>query len=456
MRNMKKWLAVLMAAICVVSTAACGNKSETPDSQKEQDKTGDERKEPVVLRIWGGVPEEAGPKESIANFNKAFKDKGIQAEYVYFVNDDTGNLKLETALLSGNGVDVYMTYGLANLQKRATGNMAYDMSDLIKRDGFDMKGMFTDAVESYYVDGKPYAVPTKKDQYGLVLNKDMFDEAGIEIPTDWTYDEFRDICKRLTHGEGQDKVYGMFWNSQSDLTWMINYFTMRALGGDPLYKEGGKEANITDPINVQATQLVYDTMNVDKTAPTHTDAVTQKMTQEGMFLAGRTAMTIGPWIVRSIKNTDEYPHDFETAFAPYPVPEKGADSYAYGGFGDLVCINPKSENVEAAWEYVKWYATEGMMPLVKGGRVPAANTYDEEEVTNAFLSGAEDLFDLESTKRVMIAAPDKTYAISNYSNKLPEINQKLKEQMEAILTDRVSVQEGLQKVQEFANKALSE
>ena len=155
--------------------------------------------------MWGGVPAEAGPQQVCDNFNELYKDKGIQVEYERFVNDDTGNLKLETNLLSGTGVDIYMTYTPDVLAKRAGGNMALDLSELMARDGFDLTTYFGTMAESFYVDGKPYSVPTKLDQYGIVINKDMFDEAGIPVPTDWTYDEFREIAKKLTHGEGQDR-----------------------------------------------------------------------------------------------------------------------------------------------------------------------------------------------------------------------------------------------------------
>ena len=89
---MKKWLSMLMAAVLLVTAAAA-----LADDV-------------ITLRVWGGVPAEAGPQASIDLFNEAFKDKGIQAEYERFVNDDTGNLKLETSLLAGNDVDLYMTY----------------------------------------------------------------------------------------------------------------------------------------------------------------------------------------------------------------------------------------------------------------------------------------------------------------------------------------------------------
>ena len=105
---------------------------------------------------------------------------------------------------------------------------------------------------------------------------------------------------------------------------------MQTLGGDLLYHADGT-ANVNDPVNVAAIELVNNMMNVDHTAPTHTDSVTQKLSQEGMFITGKSAMTIGPWMVRSIKDRDNYPHDFKTAFAPYPTID-GVRTYTQGGY----------------------------------------------------------------------------------------------------------------------------
>lgn len=462
MKLKKVWSILLAGSIAVSVLAGCaggnggagsggaGQSAGSASGSGEPAKSG----ETVTLRVWGGVPPEAGPQKSVEDFNEAFKDKGIQAEYERFVNDDTGNLKLETSLLSGSDVDLYITYTPAVLQKRASGSMALDLTELIERDKFDITGIFGEMAKAYYIDGKPYAIPTKLDQYGIVINKTMFDEAGIEVPTEWTVDEFREIAKKLTHGDGPDKVYGMFWNSQQDLLYPFNYISVQTLGGDPLYKSGGKEANCNDPVNVKAVGLVNDMMNVDKTSPTHTDSVTQKLSQEGMFLTGKSAMTVGPWMVRSIKDTAQYPHDFVTAFAPYPVAESGQRKYTQGGYGDLLCINPKSQNIDAAWEYLKWYATEGMLPVVSGGRVPAANTYSADDVTAAFLSGAEKLFDSESAKKVLIT-PVTNYAVPSVTTKLPEINKILQEELENIYTGKQTVQQGLDKAQERANEQLA-
>ena len=73
----------------------------------------------------------------------------------------------------------------------------------------------------------------------MVVNKTMFDEAGIEVPTEWTYDEFLDVCAKLTHGEGSDKVYGVFWNSQQDMAQYAQFMIQQTLGGDNMYNADG-------------------------------------------------------------------------------------------------------------------------------------------------------------------------------------------------------------------------
>lgn len=447
---MKKFLSVLLASLALATMfSGCSQKnSDTGDNSSGKSK------ETVTLRIWGGVPPEAGPQASVDLFNKQFKDKGIQAEYERFVNDDTGNMKLETSLLAGSDVDLYMTYTPDLMAKRAKGGMALDLSKYIEKDKFDMEKSFGSMTKSTYIDGKPYSLPTKLDQYGIVINKSMFDAAGITVPTEWTYDEFRDIAKKLTKGEGQNKVYGFFWNSQQDLTYPMSYFAAQTLGGDVYYKNGGKESNFDNPVIKQTLELMNNMMNVDKSSPTHVDSVTQKLSQEGMFITGKAAMTIGPWIVRSLKDTAKYPHDFVTAFAPYPVAEKGQRNYAQGGLGDMLCINPKSKNTDAAWEFAKWYATEGMLPLVSGGRVPSYTGFDSEKVVNTYISGAEKLFDVQSTKDCLIT-PKKNQAVTSITTKLPEIKKIYTEEVEALLTNKKTIDQCLTDAKKRADEQLA-
>ena len=466
---MKKWVSALIACSMAVATVGCSStntvqpggevankQTETKDSSSTQTSSQPTTsKETVTLRVWGGVPEEAGPQASVDLFNEQFKDKGIQAEYIRFVNDDTGNLKLETTLLGGEGIDIYISYGKSQLAKRMEGNMALDLTPYMERDGFDVTGIFGDIVESYTLEDKYYGIPTKLDQYGILINKDMFDAAGIAVPTQWTYSEFRDIAKQLTSGEGLDKTYGMFLNTQQDILGPFTYFMTQSTGGDWMYTADGSASNFEDPLIKETLQLVYDMMNVDQSVPSHVDSVTQKLTQESLFLSGKAAMSIGPWIIRNIKDTTNYPHDFVTALAPYPLADSGEQVYNQGGVGDIISINPKSANIEAAWEYVKWYATEGMLPVSAGGRIPLANTYVSEDVTAAILTNAEHLFDEQSLTDVMVT-PKGNYALQMITDRVNEITQVFKEEVEAVLSDRKTVDAATADAKNRADKILAE
>ena len=108
---MKRSIAFLLSLLMIISClAACGQSAETPTDSPaanvtnppaDSGNTSEEVKgewygnadgTPITLKIWGGIQPEYGYTEAIANFNKEFASKGIQAEYVRYVNDTDGNL----------------------------------------------------------------------------------------------------------------------------------------------------------------------------------------------------------------------------------------------------------------------------------------------------------------------------------------------------------------------------
>lgn len=119
----RKHISILLVLVLTITLlTGCGTTKNTPASeatatpapsattQKEQPK------ETATLRFWGGIPPESGPARVVNSFNEAYRDKGIQVEYERFVNDDQGNLKLETSLMAGNEVDIYVNYATFRLQ----------------------------------------------------------------------------------------------------------------------------------------------------------------------------------------------------------------------------------------------------------------------------------------------------------------------------------------------------
>ncbi len=94
-----------------------------------------------------------------------------------------------------------------------------------------------------------------------------------------------------------------------------------------------------------------------------------------------------------------------------------------------------------------------MIPVVEGGRVPAANTYNPEEVAKAFLNGAEDHIDLDSAMKILITPADN-YAVPSITNHIAEVKKVATEELEKIFIGQQTVEEGMAKAKERADALL--
>lgn len=445
----KSFTGILTAALIFffVSLAACRN-----GVLESEDQAGKTAK--VLLHVWGNQPlNEFLP--IINAFEEEYKDIEI-VYHVYQASDAAQNLKLETNLLSGgSNVDLYFTYTTQALSKRVKGKMALDLSKLCERDHFDMEKNFTENVTKFYYGQKPYSVPTTVGKMGIILNKDMFDAAGIEIPTDWDFEEFREICQRLTRGEGSDKVYGVFWNTQANPSEALLHLALPTLGGDPLYKNGGQKSNLADPVLISALELMDETMNIDGSAPDYKESEIRKLSMEEMFFGEHCAMTVGAWMYGTATNTEDYPHDFVTAFAPWPVADKNERNYTQGSFGGHMSINPNSQNVEEAWTFIKWYSTEGALLNIPWGYTPCYTGFSQETIETELFRNSNGLLDEESAKRVLLN-PDTNLSIPVIEFKIDIITEIFDNAVEAALTGKKDVEAALKNAEKTADEALQQ
>lgn len=392
----------------------------------------------VKLVMWGGVPPESGPKAVCDLFNKEFASKGISIEYERFVNDDQGNMKLETNLLAGGDVDIYITYTADRLRKRAQGNMALDLGPLMKKTGFDvLEAIGPEGAMISQVDGKYYGVASKTYNNGFWVNKNMFDAAGIAIPKSWTLDEFRAAAKKLTKGSGDSKVYGAFLQTNSYKTIALEFGGVN-LGGNAMYSKDRKSTTLDNPVYDKVLTTIVDMMN-EGTIPSHADSISQKLQGAALFTSGKVAMVYGSWLYRDIKNLASYPHDFVSAYVPLPSDNTKA-YYMNGGPGDQVCINPKSKNIEAAWAFVKWYIEGGIIPMAPYGRFPLYTKVDMDKLEAEALRGAEKLFDRASTVNGFLTPP-KSFQVETFAD--PQAMAIMTEEFELAMLGRKTPRQAL-------------
>lgn len=386
----------------------------------------------VTLEVWAGGTYETGPGDIIENFQRAYPN--IKANYTRFVNDDTGNTKLDTALQGGAPIDVYVSFDVPRMSQRIKSGLAEDITPYIAAD--PAVKQWVDATPGIFkYQGKLYSLPTVSEPNVVLINKKMFDAAGVKVPEKWTTDEFRTIAQRVSTGSGDKRAYGMY--APPDIARLI-------LGPDYWYKNDGMESNFDHPAFRQYLEF-WKGMLDEKSAFPWTEVLAQNLRvyQQNVFLNGQAATWVtATWVARYINDKANYPHDFVTSFAPLPNPPGVAQPYNQGGINNWVVMHPKAKNKEAAWAFMRyWLTVGGQYVMTKGGKAPAWPGVDAETAAAGILGpDRAQLYDLEAFRRVVLDPSPRlvTDTITTASAEIRTLNQ---QQTDRVLIGELKIDE---------------
>mgnify|MGYP005838040387 CR=1 FL=1 len=380
----------------------------------------------VKVRWWGGVPEANGPKQAVEAWNKAHPE--IQVEYVQYTNTPEGNVKLDTALMVTGEVDVCSNYGLTLLKKRADGGQIEPLDAYLG--SFNPEKEFGKTANQW--DGKTWALYPYGQPFFIFVNKKVLDEAGLQVPTDWTWDEFRATAKKLVQGSGPQKRWGVILPS---FTWAEGPAVYQG-GGDFAYKDKCT-TNYDHPLWLKSISARYLLQYVDKIEVTMPEYKAGKLVLQNEFYQGRAAMMLGgAWLLRYIKDLQALPRDWLTTFAPIPYFPDHPRPYRTGEVSESAALAKSSKDKQAAWEFLKWFCTEGYLHMNKHGRLALWKGLSADQKANAFLEGfdAARYMDVDAFKRVVLAA-EKDFPIQTITTGAAELGALMDEEVGKLLSD---------------------
>ena len=230
----------------------------------------------------------------------------------------------------------------------------YNLSTLIEADAdFDADMWYEPTFDTWMgEDGNIYGFGHGLFTETVYYNKDMFAEAGIELPSlewgeSWTWEELADIARELTVGDDPaTKQWGFYW--QFEPGWLFPIF--RAFGGD-IATADRSQITLDSEGSVAALEFLNDLMWVDGAAPP--PSVTSATSGADLFMQGRLGMILdGGWWIGGFKDGIT---DFEWGVLPVPAGPEGTFT---GSWVDAWGIPANSDNPEAAWEYIKFMSGE--------------------------------------------------------------------------------------------------
>lgn len=440
---MKKAIALLLAVALMGSTlVGCGKKVEESAQQNNTNQakteetaqqTGDE---PVTLKmvLW-----DLNSATYIPPVIEAYKKvkPNVNIEIVDIPANEYQD-KLSIMLSGGDDSDIISVKDIPGYAAMLTKNQIDPLNDFIQRDGIDLS-QYSGVTDELMVDGKLYALPFRSDFWVLYYNKDIFDAAGVPYPSnDMTWEEYEEIAKKITSGAGADKVYGSLhhtWRSTVQLATV----------------QDGKNTVIAEDYSFM--KPMYEMilrMQKDQTIMDYASLKAGNIHYSGPFFNGQIGMLpMGTWFIGTlISKIKEGETDVNWGIAKFPHPE-GVEPGTTAGTLASLAINSKSKNKEAAWDFIKFFAgPEGAKVLAEAGSLPAIRNDDVLKALGNMDGFPKDCVEALETKTVRLELP--------MHEKVSVIEQILNEEHELILTESISVDEGLANMTKRVKEALAQ
>jgi len=350
---------------------------------------------------------------------------GITIEYVDVASQDYA-VKTTTMLEGGDTSDVFMIKEIDNLINwQAQGFAApLDTAD------YDMSG-FAGTEANYAVDGVQYAIPFRSDFWVLFYNKDLFDAAGVEYPTnDMTWDQYAELAKKMTNPEKE--IYGTHYH-----TWLSAVANW----------------TVCDGVNTLADReysdllyfyKLYQDLEDSGACMSFADLKAAGLHYSGAFANGNIAMMpMGYWYVSTlIGYNKDGTCNFNWGITAVPHLD-GVPAGSSFGNPTGAMINAKSENKDLAWKYISWLGgPEGSKATASTGTRPA---WVSEDVAAA-MSSVEGFPADETSKGALL--PVFVGMEWPVAEKVADIKTIVNEEHSMIMAREITPEEGIEEMNE--------
>ncbi len=286
----------------------------------------------------------------------------------------------DVATISNYEVPFFSTNDwLAPLTEYAEGDTDFDQADILQP-----------IADGLTVDGEIYAEPFYGESSFLMYRTDLFDQAGLTMPENPTWQEVAALAEQIDDPSGTRGIclrglpgWGQVF---APLTTVVNTF-----GGTWFDEDWTPQVN--SPEFVEATQFYVDLVQQHGETGAAQAGFTECL---NAMTQGGTAMWYDATSAAGSLEAEGSPVAGNIGYAPAPVVETDSSGWLYSwAWG----VQAASEKKDAAWEFVSWASSQEYEEL--GGeelgwsRVPAgkrSSTYENDqylEVAGAFAEATE-------------------------------------------------------------------
>ena len=420
---MKKVIAFILSMMIILTVALPASAISNNTTKKKAVK-----KEKIKFAVWDA---HLGSKEFMTivdDFNA--QSKTVQVEMADLAAA-TYNEKLAVILAAGQFLDGITIKDLTLYSSAIYKKQLAPLDDYIAKTKFNLSD-YGSGINVLKSNGKIMALPYRSDFYITFYNKDLFDKANEPYPSnDMTWDQYRALAKKMTSGEGNNKIWGTYFQPWENIVADIATATRK---GDLTSGSFG----YLKP----AYELVLSMEQEDKSAMTYAAAKTSSANYRTIFLSGKVAMHVmGTWVIGQMladKKAGLTNMNWGMAKAPHFAENKAGTTV-----GNLTSIGmiSASKKGDSVFEFMSYMAgAKGAATLGKLGMMPG---YQSQAVLDTV--AAADGFPKDG--KAALKTVDIVQEILPHKN-ATQMKKILGEQNELILTKSKTIEEGLKQLDE--------
>lgn len=264
----------------------------------------------------------------------------VQVEYISGIRKEDYSEWLSQQALSGDVCDVFMV--LSNdLATFADVGILENLSGFIENDpDFDESAYFFSSYQSGQVNHVQYALPYESVPTLMYVNRTLLESEGIEVPKqDWTWEDFYEICARMTQDTNEDGILDQF--GQFGYTWQNAIFS----NGAKIFNDEGSNALLENDRVYDAIEFMRRLEKLNRG-----QSVTSEMFDKGqvvfcpMSFSEYRAYKPYPWSVKKYSG-------FEWDCIPMPAGPDGSNVSQLDTL--LIGMSKNSKYKDLAWEFLK-------------------------------------------------------------------------------------------------------
>ena len=225
------------------------------------------------------------------------------------------------------------------------------LNGYLKSDSIDLSEKLPPAyIKGGTYGGITYGIPTRGHPQLLLYRKDLFKQAGVEVPKTWK--ELISASKAIKEKTGRDGIAMYYGKGNAAQNLFLWYAFLKSAGEDIF--DDKMMPTFNSAAGIEATQYYVDLLLKYKVASPGSTFFKEYEASQAMA-QDKAAMVIVWWWHYGVLTNPEKAQEVVTknvGFAPVPAWEgKGNATLA---LSMPVGIAKASKNKEAAWEFLKW------------------------------------------------------------------------------------------------------